>query len=91
MAHILHFDENLEGKKSSLVMTQSEKELEAVKETKFFCPVVIKVLMSTVNEEIIISEEVLEILEDFKELIADELPKICLLCEINERKLKFSM
>lgn len=75
MAHILHFDKNLRGKKSNfLVMTQSKKELQVVKETGFFCPVVIKGLMSTLNEKTTISEEVLGILEDFKELNVDELP-----------------
>ncbi|XP_057451853.1 uncharacterized protein LOC130743636 [Lotus japonicus] len=76
MAPVLHFDKGPVEKKSSfLVMTQNEKELdEDVKETKCFCPVVIKGLMSVVKEEPIIPEEVLEILEDFKELTADELP-----------------
>ncbi|KAI5443821.1 hypothetical protein KIW84_012462 [Lathyrus oleraceus] len=78
MAHILHFDKNPREKKSNfLVMTQSKKELEVVKETEFFCPVVIKGLMSTLNEETTISEETTRIKgipEDFKELNADELP-----------------
>ena len=56
-------------------MTQNEKELDdAVKETECFCPVVIKGLMNVVKEEIPIPGEVLEILKDFNELIADELP-----------------
>ncbi|CAA7040802.1 unnamed protein product [Microthlaspi erraticum] len=56
-------------------MTHREKELdEAFKETKCFFPVVVKGLMSVVNEEATTPEEVLEILEDFKELTADELP-----------------
>ncbi|XP_045791182.1 uncharacterized protein LOC123885887 [Trifolium pratense] len=78
MAPVLHFENNPDGKKSSfLVMTlktQSEKELdEAVKETECFCPVVIKGLMNVVKEETI-PREVLEILEDFQELTAEELP-----------------
>lgn len=76
MTPILHFDENPGAKKYNfLVMTQSEKELDkTVKETEFFCPMVIKGLMSDVNEETTIPEEVLGILENFKELTADELP-----------------
>lgn len=39
------------------MLTQREKELdEAIKETKFFCQMVIKGLMSVVNEETIIPE-----------------------------------
>lgn len=75
MAHGLHFDKTSGGKKSSfLVMTHSEKGLdEAVKETKFFCQVVGKGLMSGVKEETITPEEVIRVLEDFKELTAYEL------------------
>ncbi|KAI5437657.1 hypothetical protein KIW84_023684 [Lathyrus oleraceus] len=67
-------EETSGGKKSSfLVMTHSEKELdEAVKETKFFGQVVGKGLMSVVEEETTIPEEVTEILKDFKELTAYE-------------------
>src|SRR4051812_27832616 len=55
MAPVLHFDKNPGGKNPRfLMMTQSEKELnEAVKETKCFCPVVIKGLMNAVKEETI--------------------------------------
>jgi hypothetical protein len=76
MAPVLHFDKNPKEKKSSfLVMTQDEKELDkAVKETNCLCPVVIKGLMSVVKEETLIPGEILEILRDFNELIADELP-----------------
>ncbi|CAJ2671722.1 unnamed protein product [Trifolium pratense] len=75
MAPVLQFNKNLKEKKLSfLVMTHNEKELDdAVKETKCFCPVVINRLMSAMKEEILISGEVLEILKDFNELIADEL------------------
>lgn len=46
-------------------MTQSEKKIdEDVKETKLFCPMVIKWIMSVVNEETTIPEEVLGILEE---------------------------
>jgi hypothetical protein len=56
-------------------MTHSEKELiEAIKETECFCPVVIKGLMSVGKKETTTPKQVLEILEDFKELIADEIP-----------------
>ena len=76
MAPVLQFDKNPKEKKTSfLVMTQNEKELDdAVKETECFYPVVIKGLMNVVKEEIPIPGEVLEILKDFNELIADELP-----------------
>lgn len=59
MAPILHFDKNPGAKKYNfLVMMQSEKDLDkTVKETEFFCPMVIKGLMSDVNEETTISEE----------------------------------
>lgn len=40
----------------------------------FFFPVVIKELMNVVKEETTIPQEVLEILEDFKELTIEELP-----------------
>jgi hypothetical protein len=76
MAPVLHLDKSLTKKKTSyLVMTQNENELdEANKENECFCLVVRKGLMSDVNEEVSISEEVLEILGDFKELIAWEQP-----------------
>ncbi|KAI5427580.1 hypothetical protein KIW84_032835 [Lathyrus oleraceus] len=76
MAPVLYFNKNLARKKSSLlVMTKSEKEIdEAVKETKILCPIMIKGLMSAVNEETKILEEVLGILENFKELTTYELP-----------------
>ena len=55
-------------------MMQDEKELyEDFKETKCLCPVVRKWLMSVVKKVVSILEEVLEILIDFKELIAGEL------------------
>ncbi|KAG7586297.1 Integrase catalytic core [Arabidopsis thaliana x Arabidopsis arenosa] len=76
MAPVSHSNQNL-GKKNSnfLVLTHSEKELdEAIKETECICPVVIKGLMSAVKEDVTTPTEVLEILKDFKELIADELP-----------------
>ncbi|KAI5387259.1 hypothetical protein KIW84_073414 [Lathyrus oleraceus] len=77
MAPVFHFDNNPGGKKSSfLVMTQSEKEFdEVVKESDFLCPMVIKSLINVVNEETTILEKVLGILEKFKELTTDELPK----------------
>lgn len=67
MAPVLHFDKNLVGKKSSLlVMTQSEKKLdEVVKGTNFLCSVVIKGSTSLVKEETTILEEMLGILENF--------------------------
>ncbi|XP_020887735.1 uncharacterized protein LOC110230088 [Arabidopsis lyrata subsp. lyrata] len=76
MAPVLHFHKDSVKKKCSfLVMTHSEKELdESFKETNCFYPVVIKGLMSAVKEEMSIPEDVLEILEEFKELIVDELP-----------------
>jgi len=76
MTPILHFDKSTrENKYSFLVLTHDEKELdEAVTEIECFCPVVSKALMSVVKEEVSISEEVLEILRDFKELITSELP-----------------
>lgn len=72
----MHFDKNQGGKESSfLVMMYGEKELdEAVKEIYFLCTLVIKGLMSIVKEETIISEEVLGILEDLKELNTYEIP-----------------
>ena len=52
-----------------------KKELdEAVEETGFFCPVVIKGMVSVVNEETTNLEELMGILEDFKDLTAEELP-----------------
>lgn len=39
--------------------------------------------ISVVKEEATIPEEVLGMLEGFKELTVDELPNSCLLCEIN--------
>jgi len=76
MAPILHFDKNPKDKKSSfLVMTRDERKLDkAVREANCFCPVVFKGVMSTVKEEVPIPGEILEILRDFNELIADELP-----------------
>jgi len=66
---------NMETKTSFLVMTHNEEELDhAVKETECFCPVVIKGLMSVVKEEFPVLGEILEILKDFNELIADKLP-----------------
>ena len=57
-------------------MTQNEKEFdEAVKETKCFCPAMIKGLLSAVKEESTIPEYVIEILDEFKELTAYELRK----------------
>ncbi|KAI5381301.1 hypothetical protein KIW84_063500 [Lathyrus oleraceus] len=75
MAPVMHFDKTLGGKKSSLLlMTQSEnKHDETIKETEFLCQVVGKGLMSVVKEEKTIPEEVIWILEDFKELTAYEL------------------
>lgn len=62
MAHILHFDKNLGGKKYSfLVMMQSEKKLdEAIKKAEFLCPVLIRGLISAVKEDTTILEEALE-------------------------------
>ncbi|PNX63528.1 hypothetical protein L195_g061672, partial [Trifolium pratense] len=76
MAPSLHFDKNSKDKKSSfLVMTQYERTLDkAVREANGFCPVVFKGVMSTVKEEVPIPKDNLEILRDFNELIADELP-----------------
>lgn len=76
MAPVLHFDNNTGGRKTNfLVMTYNDKELvETVKETNCFCPVVVKGLLSTVKEEAPIPVEVLEILEGFSDLNADELP-----------------
>lgn len=75
MAPNFHFDKNPRGKKSSFfVMTQSEKNLdEAIKETECFFPLVIKGLINVVKEEASIPEKMLEIQEDFKELITEEL------------------
>ena len=59
---------------SFLVVTSNERLLEdSFKETQTFCPVVVKGLMSTEksNET---PEEVEEILRDFKDLTADDLP-----------------
>ncbi|KAL1194915.1 RNA-directed DNA polymerase-like protein [Cardamine amara subsp. amara] len=57
-------------------MAHNEKDLEeAIKETGCFCPVVVKGLMSAVTAEPSIPTEILEILDGFKELIADELPQ----------------
>lgn len=53
-------------------MTHSEKKFdEAVKETDYFCPVVIKELMNVVKEKTTISKEVSRVLENFKEFNAD--------------------
>ncbi|XP_056697624.1 uncharacterized protein [Spinacia oleracea] len=76
MAPVLHFVKSPGGKKSSfLIMTYNDKELDdVVKESDYFFPVVIKGLFSASKEETPIPGVVLEILEDYKELIADELP-----------------
>ncbi|PNX90751.1 retrotransposon-related protein, partial [Trifolium pratense] len=76
MAPVLHFDKNLKEKKSSfLLMTQDERELDkAVREAECFCPVVFKGVMNSVKEEVPIPGEISDILRDFNELIAYELP-----------------
>lgn len=73
---VLSFDKPVENKKSNfLVMAESDKELDAdVKESECFCPVVIKGLFSAVNEGEAIPSEVKEILDDFTELISEDLP-----------------
>ena len=76
MAPVKNSDQITEKKNSNfLAMAYSEKELdEAIKEIGCFYPVVIKGLMSVVNEETTTPNEVLEILKNFEDLIADELP-----------------
>lgn len=76
MAPVKTLDQSSEKKNSNfLVMAHSEKELdEAIKETGCFYPVVVKGLMSVAKEEIATLKEVVEILKNFKELTADELP-----------------
>ncbi|XP_074357927.1 uncharacterized protein LOC141697438 [Apium graveolens] len=75
MAPILDFDGDAGHKKSNFsVMSNDDKELdETIKETRGFFPVMVKLLMSVVKEEAIM-EEVHELLQDFEELIIDELP-----------------
>ncbi|KAI5416149.1 hypothetical protein KIW84_041261 [Lathyrus oleraceus] len=67
----LNFDKNPGGKRSSfLVMKHSVKELdESIKETEVLCPILIKGVMSVINEKTKIPEEVLGVLKDFKEFI----------------------
>lgn len=76
MAPVKDFGSVTKEKKSSfLVMSHDDTELDkAVKESKCFYPIVIKGLMSAVTEETTTPREVLEILEDYKELVAEELP-----------------
>ncbi|KAI5418258.1 hypothetical protein KIW84_042764 [Lathyrus oleraceus] len=76
MDSVLQFDKNLGGKNDGfLVITQSENELDGVvKEIEFFCSMVIKGMMSVLNEETTIPSEVLGNIENFKELSANELP-----------------
>ncbi|KAI3701641.1 hypothetical protein L6452_26872 [Arctium lappa] len=56
-------------------MTNSEQEMEEdAKKVEVFCPIVVKELMSAEKFEAKIPKEVNEMLEDFKELVADDLP-----------------
>ncbi|KAJ9557348.1 LOW QUALITY PROTEIN: hypothetical protein OSB04_011962 [Centaurea solstitialis] len=76
IAPVSRFDKVPENKsKSFLVVTSNEQDMEdAYKESQVFCQIVVKGLMhveGTVSE---IPEEVDEILRDFKELTADDLP-----------------
>ncbi|KAJ9544449.1 hypothetical protein OSB04_024156, partial [Centaurea solstitialis] len=75
MAPVAQFDRT-PGKKGEnlLVVTSNERLLEdTFKETQTFCPVVVKGLLSTEKSDNI-PEEVEEILRDFKDLTADDLP-----------------
>lgn len=76
MAPVKDFCNTAKEKKSSfLVMTHDDKELDGdVQEARCFYPLVVKGLLSAVTEETSTPREVLEILDDFKELIAEELP-----------------
>src|ERR1044072_1776450 len=76
MAAVLQYEKSPTVKKSSfLVMASNEKELEdAVKEAQCFCPVMVKGLLTVDKGEVRIPEEILDILQNFSELIADELP-----------------
>lgn len=68
-------------------MTYNDKELnDSAKETNYFCPIVIKRLSSGEKEGTTILEEVLEILEDFRELITNELLMTYLPCTICNTK-----
>ncbi|CAM8895362.1 unnamed protein product [Rhodiola kirilowii] len=63
------------SKQSSFsMMTHSEQEFSAaMEEAQYFCPTIVKGLLCAVKEEAV-PEVVREILMDFKELTADELP-----------------
>ncbi|XP_061999091.1 uncharacterized protein LOC133716395 [Rosa rugosa] len=76
MAPVCQFEKS-GGKKgeSFLTLSSSEFEMEeAFKESEIFCPVVIKGLLAAENEEVVIPKEVQNMLGEFEELIADELP-----------------
>ncbi|KAJ9544248.1 hypothetical protein OSB04_023955 [Centaurea solstitialis] len=75
MAPVAQFDRTPEKKgENLLVVTSDERLLEyTFKETQTFCPVVVKGLLSTEKSNEI-PEEVEEILRDFKDLTADDLP-----------------
>ncbi|XP_040361711.1 uncharacterized protein LOC112168385 [Rosa chinensis] len=76
MAPVSQFEKS-GGKKgeSFLTLSSSEFEMEeAFRETEVFCPVVIKGLLATEKEDVLIPKEVQKLLGDFEELISDELP-----------------
>lgn len=72
----MSFYQHAEVRKSNfLTMARSDRVLDAyVKESKCFCPVVVKGVFNVVNEEEAIPPKVKEILEDFHERTLDELP-----------------
>ena len=76
MAPVTHFEKSPEKTSDSfLIMTTSNQELEGdVREAQAFYPVVVKGLLTTESKENEPSKEVKEILNDFKELVADDLP-----------------
>ncbi|KAJ9555907.1 hypothetical protein OSB04_010521 [Centaurea solstitialis] len=76
MAPISSFEKTATTKNDNLlIMTNSEQEMEEdAKKADIFCPVVVKGLMSAEKVEAEIPKEVNEMLEDFKELVAEDLP-----------------
>ncbi|KAJ9550523.1 hypothetical protein OSB04_014568 [Centaurea solstitialis] len=76
MAPVSSFEKTAVTKSDNLlIMTSNEQEMEEdAKKADIFCPVVIKGLMSAEKVEAEIPKEVNEMLEDFKELVAEDLP-----------------
>ncbi|CAL1378136.1 unnamed protein product [Linum trigynum] len=75
MAPVLSFNKQPgKARYSFLTMVHDEQELvEAVKETEWICPVVVKGLLHAAGEETYTPSEVQEILKEFGKLLSEEL------------------